>query len=140
MRPVMPADPVMLTRAFEGDVFQAARDALLYLGWDIQFEDESRGILKTNSQKVVMDTDLNADGGSWNGRAIHGTASCTAEVRIKGQVAAVTCSYVVEMKGWNGQGNVTRQETYPCLSLGTRENLILSEIEKMCSTDIEGSP
>lgn len=118
--------------ADQGRVVQAARLALGSMAFNA-FSDPYSGTVTSNPRMLPIAQ--NCDCGTWNGSSVGGGVATTlsAQVTANGvgmSTASVKASYKVHFVGHNLNGDVTREESYECRSLGGKEDELLKRISQ----------
>lgn len=112
---------------------EAAKNAIEAMGWAIQTSNPAMGVARSLVRPVTVPEVC--DCGTWNGKAVAGTADSvvivnveTAEDGLSRVKLGVEC--MVNFRGTNLYGVTTRQEAYACASRGSIESTFWETYER----------
>ena len=92
------------------------------------------GLIRTNIKPILIQGNCNC--GTWNGVTVTGYADSLLLIDVdklsesKTQVS-VEARFATRFQGRNLYGTVTRDETYPCASLGNLENQYFASLDRL---------
>ena len=112
---------------------EAAKNAIEAMGWTIQTTNPAMGVVRSLVRPVTVPEVC--DCGTWNGKAVAGTADSVIVVNVDTSAEGLSevkvgVECMVNFRGTNLYGVTTRQEAYACASRGQVENTFWETYER----------